>query len=63
MIYCMIRSFLIFVQNVMLVPVPDRRRRILLRVILVGRWVTWVLGILRGEGLGKGLGKVSLQAT
>jgi hypothetical protein len=39
------------------VTVPDRRRLILLRVVLVRRWVTWVLGIWRGEGLGKGLGK------
>jgi hypothetical protein len=37
--------------------VPDRRRQILLRVVLVRRWVTWVLGIWRGEGLGKGLRK------
>ncbi len=37
--------------------VPDRRHRILLEVVLVRRWVTWVLGIWRGEGLGKGLGK------
>ncbi len=36
--------------------VPDRRRRILLKVVLVRRWVTWVLGIWRGEGLGRGLG-------
>ncbi len=27
------------------------------KVVLVRRWVTWVLGIWRGEGLGKGLGK------
>jgi hypothetical protein len=39
------------------VPVPDRRRRIILEVVLVRRWVTWVLGIWRGEGLGKGLRK------
>ncbi len=37
--------------------VPDRRRRILLKVVLVRRWVTWVLGIWRVEGLGEGLGK------
>ncbi len=37
--------------------VPDRRRRIVLEVVLVRRWVTWVLGIWRGEGLGKGLTK------
>jgi hypothetical protein len=37
--------------------VPDRRCRILLKVVLVRRWVTWVLGIWRGEGLGKGLRK------
>jgi hypothetical protein len=36
--------------------VPDRRCRIL-KVVLVRRWVTWVLGIWRGEELGKGLGK------
>jgi hypothetical protein len=34
--------------------VPDRRRRILLRVVLVRRWVTWVLGIWRGRDWGKG---------
>jgi hypothetical protein len=34
--------------------VPDRRRRIQLEVILVRRWVIGVLGIWRGEGLGKG---------
>ncbi len=39
------------------VTVPDRRRRILLKVVLVRHWVTWVLGIWRGEGLGKGLRK------
>ncbi len=39
------------------VHVPDRRRRILLRVVLVWRWVTWVLGIWWGEGVGKGGGK------
>jgi hypothetical protein len=36
--------------------VPDRRCRIL-KVVLVRRWVTWVLGIWRGEGLGNGLRK------
>jgi hypothetical protein len=37
--------------------VPDRRRRrrIHLEIVLVRRWVIWVLGIWRGEGLGKGL--------
>ncbi len=34
--------------------VPDRRSRIL-EVIIVWRLVTWVLGIWRGEGVGKGL--------
>jgi hypothetical protein len=45
--------------------VPDRRCRIRLKVVLVRRWVTWVLGIWRGEGLGErvGKGEVSLQAT
>jgi hypothetical protein len=36
--------------------VPDRRCRIL-KVVIVRRLVTWVLGIWRGEGLGKGLRK------
>jgi hypothetical protein len=36
--------------------VPDRRRRIL-EVVIVRRLITWVLGIWRGEGLGKGLRK------
>jgi hypothetical protein len=38
-------------------PVPDKRCWILLKVVSVRRWVTWVLGIWKGEGLGKGLGK------
>jgi hypothetical protein len=33
--------------------VPDGRCRIL-KVVLVRRLATWVLGIWRGEGLGKG---------
>jgi hypothetical protein len=37
--------------------VPDRRCRIIPEVVLVRRWVTWVLGIWRGEGLGKGSGQ------
>ncbi len=41
-------------KRVNIVNVPDRRRRILLKVVSVRRWVTWVLGIWRGEGLGKG---------
>jgi hypothetical protein len=40
----------------MMAIVPDRRRRNP-EVVLVRRWVTWVLGIWRGEGLGKGLRK------
>jgi hypothetical protein len=36
--------------------VPDRRRQIL-EVVIVRRLITWVLGIWRGEGLGKGLRK------
>jgi hypothetical protein len=40
--------------------VPDKRRQIL-EVVIVRRLVIWVLGIWRGEGLGKG--EVSLQAT
>jgi hypothetical protein len=35
------------------IDVPDRRSRIL-EVVIVMRLVTWVLGIWRGEGLGKG---------
>jgi hypothetical protein len=38
------------------VIVPDRRCRIL-EVVIVRRLITWVLGIWRGEGLGKGLRK------
>jgi hypothetical protein len=34
--------------------VPDRRRRIHLEVISLRRGASWVLGIWRGEGLGKG---------
>jgi hypothetical protein len=37
-----------------LLNVPDRRRRIIPEVVLVRRWV---IGIWRGEGLGKGLGQ------
>jgi hypothetical protein len=37
--------------------VPDRRSRIIPEVVLVGRWVAGVLGIWRGEDLGKGLGQ------
>jgi hypothetical protein len=36
------------------IHVLDRRRRIQLEVVLVRRWVIGVLGIWRGEGLGKG---------
>jgi hypothetical protein len=41
----------------LIIIVPDRRRLILPEVILVRRWVTGVLGIWRGECLGKGLGQ------
>ncbi len=34
--------------------VPDRRRRILLKVVLVRRWVIWVLGLWRGVGREEG---------
>jgi hypothetical protein len=37
--------------------VPDRRCMIFPEVALVLRWVIGVLGIWRGEGLGKGLGQ------
>jgi hypothetical protein len=42
--------------KVWVIGVPDRRRRIL-EVVIVRRLITWVLGIWRGEGLGKGLRK------
>jgi hypothetical protein len=38
--------------------VPDRRPRIVPEVVIVRRWAVGVLGIWRGEGLGKGLGQV-----
>jgi hypothetical protein len=45
------------------VHVPDRRCRIL-KVVLVRRWATWVLGIWRGRVRGRvEKGEVSLQAT
>ncbi len=34
--------------------VPDRRRRIIPEVVIVRRWAAGVLGIWRGESLGKG---------
>jgi hypothetical protein len=37
--------------------VPDRRCQIYPEVVLVRRWVIWVPGIWRGEGLGNGLRK------
>jgi hypothetical protein len=45
------------IQTVAVLLVPDRRRRIVPEVVLVKRWVIGVLGILRGEGLGKGSGQ------
>ncbi len=39
------------------VLVPDRRRRILLKVVLVRRWVIWVLGIWRGVRKGRSVYK------
>jgi hypothetical protein len=42
----------------------DRRRRIHLEVVLIRRWVIWVLGIWKGRVWGKGGSRgVSLQAT
>jgi hypothetical protein len=41
----------------LMLSVPDRRCRIQPEVVLVRRWVIGVLGIWRGEGLGKGLGR------
>jgi hypothetical protein len=46
----------LFVIKAFTLTVPDRRCRIL-KVVLVRRWVTLVLGIWRGEGLRKGLRK------
>ncbi len=37
--------------------VPDRRSRIIPKVVLVRRWAVRVLGIWRGEGLGEGWNK------
>jgi hypothetical protein len=39
------------------IVVPDRRRRIVPEVVVVGCWAVGVLGIWRGEGLGKGWNK------
>jgi hypothetical protein len=39
------------------VAVPDRRHRIVPEVVIVRRWVIGVLGIWKGEGLGKGWDK------
>ncbi len=49
-------SFSVNYTKYMPIFVPDRRRRIL-EVVIVRRLITWVLGIWRGEGLGKGLRK------
>jgi hypothetical protein len=53
--------------NIVILPIPSEtyfiidlmlpRRCRILKVVLVRHWVTWVLGIWRGEGLGKGLRK------
>jgi hypothetical protein len=40
-----------------MVLVPDRRRRIIPEVVSAGRWAVGVLGIWRGECLGKGWNK------
>ncbi len=57
------KTLQIFYGRIDTVPVPDRRSRIL-EVVIVRRLVTWVLGIWRGEGLGRvEKGEVSLQAT
>jgi hypothetical protein len=46
------------------VTVPDRRCRIIPKVVLVRRWAVGVLGIWKGEGWVKGGTKeVSSQAT
>jgi hypothetical protein len=43
-------------EHILVCSVPDRRCGIL-KVVLVRRLVTWVLGIWRGEGVGNGLRK------
>jgi hypothetical protein len=46
------------------IGVPDRRRRVVPKVVLVRRWVIGMLGI-EGGGFGEGVGsgEVSVQAT
>jgi hypothetical protein len=46
-----------------IITVPDKRSRIL-EVVIVGRLLTWVLGIWNGEGMGRVKeGEVSLRVT
>jgi hypothetical protein len=47
-------ALMVFKYFHLVVIVPDRRSQIL-EVVIVRRLVTWVLGIWKGEGLGKGL--------
>ncbi len=44
-------------QKILYIIVPDRRCRIIPEVVLVRRWAVGVLGVWRGEGLGKGWNK------
>jgi hypothetical protein len=53
--YVEVKSYLYVLASVY-VTVPDRRSRIL-EVVIVRCLVIWVLGIRRGEGVGKGLRK------
>jgi hypothetical protein len=56
--YYLLQTFLSFsdIKIEDFVSVPDRRCWIL-EVVIVRRLITWVLGIWRGEGLGKRLRK------
>jgi hypothetical protein len=52
----MLLQMMNYLNKITTVVVPDKRCRIL-EVVIVRRVITWVLGIWREEGLGKGLGK------
>jgi hypothetical protein len=47
------KAEIIYLKKFLVTVVPDRRSRIP-EVVIVRRLVTWVLGILSGEGVGKG---------
>jgi hypothetical protein len=46
-----------YLQRCQIFIVPDRRRRIVPEVVIVRHWAVGVLGIWKGENLGKGLGQ------